>query len=92
MKKRTVEELVINLDPKSKPYSIYTLVHKLSLSSKCFVQFFVHGSIQTLLKTDKALEKKLTATKNFFDKMELGLKDPRSTYDFCITFIWKKGK
>lgn len=81
---------MIHLDPSSVPYSIYTLLNKLSLTYKCFAKFFIHGSIQKTLATDPKLDQKLKTVMNFFKELNLNQQDSRNSYDYGIMFIWKK--
>jgi len=64
------------------------LFNQLTLKYKTFVQFYLHGSLN---KQENTTTMKLQSLINVFNKLNLTLdKEPRSSYDYGLTFIAKQ--
>jgi hypothetical protein len=67
------------------------LFNQLTLKYKTFVQFYLHGSLNKQENTTTTTTKKLQSLINVFNKLNLTLdKEPRSSYDYGLTFIAKQ--
>lgn len=90
--KKTVEDLVIQIPCNTTPYSLLAAFTQLATKYKCFAQFYVHGSaVKELAKPEnRALKQKIESIKALFKKLRLDLADPRNSYDYAVSFIWKK--
>ncbi len=64
------------------------MFNQLTLKYKTFVQFYLHGSLN---KQENTTTTKLQSLINVFNKLNLTLdKEPRSSYDYGLTFIAKQ--
>ena len=94
MKKNCADDLVIHVDPKHIPYSLFAHFGQLALSYKCFIQFFIHGTVLNKFEQNfynKETEPKIKGLIEVFNKLKLNLNESRSSYDYGVTFIWKDG-
>jgi len=85
LKKKGVEDIVINVSSGSMPFGILVAFGNLATKYKSFIQFFVHGSAMK-----EANSKKIDNVKTLFHRLKLDLVDSRSTYDYGVNLIWKK--
>jgi hypothetical protein len=66
-------------------------INQLTLKYKTFVQFYLHGSLNKQENTTTTTTMKLQSLINVFNKLNLTLdKEPRSSYDYGLTFIAKQ--
>ena len=86
-----VNDLVIQVDPRHPPYSLFILFNKLTLSRKCFAEFYTHVSAQALVAsadTANCIKNIL----NIFKQLKLNLNESRNNYDLGFTFVWKQSR
>lgn len=93
-KSKTVDDMALEVSPNSMPYSLLAAFSKLATKYKCFMQFFVHGSAMNELKKPElaGIKKRIESMKKLFEQLKLDLTDPRNSYDYGVSFIWKKTK
>lgn len=84
--KTPFREIAIQVDPKQIPLSLFVQFNKLSLSYKCFLTFLTHSSVVD--EVVKNVECKRIG--NAFSSAQQDKNEPRSSYDFGITIIWKR--
>lgn len=91
-KNSTVDDMALEVSPNSMPYSLLAAFGNLATKYKCFMQFFVHGSAVNELKKPElaGTKQKIESMKILFQQLKLDLTDPRNSYDYGISFIWKK--
>ncbi len=94
MKKKSkscVDDLVIHFDASDLttvgPLSLFSLFNEMTLKYKTFIQFYLHG---TVLKQKQKLVH-LNRLIDLFNSLKLTLdNEPRNTYDYGVTFVFKK--
>lgn len=93
IKDRPIEDIVINLDPKSKNANeVFNFVDQMTQKFKCFVHFHRHNTVQGELSANEALSNRLHNFDDLFEALKLNANEPRSRYDYGFTFIWKKSE
>lgn len=88
--KKIVDDFVIHANPDAIPFVLFDFVNQLTLHFKCFLAFHVHASVLTQLEQNDSLKAKVENIAKLFEFLKINLVEPRNSYDFGFTFIWKK--
>lgn len=88
--KKFVEDFVVHVSCNQLPYALLVAFSQLATKFKCFIQFFTHGTAVKELRNNPKNQQKIDAVKELFHSLKLDLVDARSSYDYGISFVWKK--